>query len=265
MPPKSILKKSVQSVSAQGSVKAQGRDPKHDLDSRHYQTALHHANLIQARKDTEAAVLVALEELVSFPTDTGANASLPSRSDLARFQQLIQPFTPSDYDELFTERNCVDKCAYVFCQRGPTKEADRGPVRLVRGSGNDKGFTPVLAKHAEMWCGRECARRAMFIKVQLNDTPAWERTEGSLKQIQVLDEASEDALIQNVDAIKLSTTPENGLAKAMDELAMERGEDTANISRMTSVMSAEVKENTGVNTVQPQESLIKNKPYSVEG
>ena len=130
--------------------------------------ALHHANLIQQRKDLEILILGSIELLLDFPT-TGQPASNPSTNDITVFRKNLIHFRPSDYEDLIEERNISNKCGYALCPLPKQKES-KSRLRVL-----DQGRKIVEAKSLERFCGDECARRGLWIKVQLNSEPAWQR------------------------------------------------------------------------------------------
>ncbi|KAF2395802.1 hypothetical protein EJ06DRAFT_501287 [Trichodelitschia bisporula] len=143
----------------------------------HLRTALHHARIIQAQKDIESLIFTNLETLLDYPL-----SSPPSTADISSFQTLIAPFQPSDYDELLTERHCAKRCAWVLCPN-PPPPPKRGKWAIV---GNTSATIKVVdAKSLDLWCSPECARRAMYVKVQLNEEPAWLRRAGAAPRIEV--------------------------------------------------------------------------------
>jgi len=190
--------------------------------------AMYHANLIQQRKDVEAQVLDGMEEMIEFPTEHNASANNPSQADIHQFQKLIQPFQASDYDALIEERNAAEKCGYIFCPK-PRPTLTRETMqshRIVRNvvGGVTKGDLKIVpANQFQTWCSRDCAKRAMFVKVQLSEIPAWERDVGGANQVTLLDESDE------TPAKSLATTSlDRGYEhrQALADLARERGEQT---------------------------------------
>lgn len=171
MAPKSILKKPAASEEATPSA-AKTRD------DRNREIALYHANLIQAQKDVEAEIFASLEVLIDFPTDPQSTSVHPAEKDIAEFKKRIHPFTPSDYDELIEERRIDNKCGYVFCSNAPKKTAGGGKFKIV---GKQKGgeFKVLDRAKSECWCSTDCAKRALYIKVQLIEEPAWSRRGGT--------------------------------------------------------------------------------------
>lgn len=241
MPPKSILKKT-QSPNLQGDIVHTSRAESTDVSSKQREVAVHHAQLLQQRKNVEAANLSAIEELMDFPSDSSAGAAHPSSSDMVRFKHLVQSFQPSDYNELLQERNCIDKCGYVFCPRTRRIEPGRGSVRLQAGGRDNTKF--LSAKQVEMWCSDACARRALYIKVQLSEQPAWERSGGFTSPIELLDQYGQEALESKVGQHTVGDADDDAaLAKAVEELALERGEQKDS-RKPTAVMRETVNERT---------------------
>lgn len=199
---KSTLKTSVPSVHA-SSAPSGHSDPstnrsssrKKSPDPRHLAIALHHAHNIQSRKDTEATILSRIESLIDFPTLDSADASSPSPEDVATFKSSLLPFQPSDYDNLILERNIDGKCGYALCAKQHRKEDPKTKMRILWGpkgsgpGGRGKEMKIVPKEKLEMWCSDDCAERAMYIRVQLNETPAWERTDKGNVDIKLLEEA----------------------------------------------------------------------------
>jgi hypothetical protein len=87
--------------------------------------------------------------------------------------------------------------------------------------GNSKGNIRIVpASKFEMWCSKDCAKRAMFIKIQLSDSPAWERTRGKDKQVRLL----EENVIVPLESDAGTDMKAAEKYQAMSELAVERGE-----------------------------------------
>jgi len=190
--------------------------------------AMYHANLIQQRKDVEAQVLDAMEEMIEFPTEHNAKANNPSQADIHHFQKLIKPFQASDYDALIEERNAAGKCGYTFCPK-PRPTLTRETMqshRIVRNviGGITKGDLKIVpANQFQTWCSRDCAKRAMFVKVQLSEIPAWERDVGGENQVTLLDE-SDKAPAKSPATTSHDNSDEH--RQALADLARERGEQT---------------------------------------
>jgi hypothetical protein len=216
--PKSILKNSV----ATGPSKAE----------RDRETALYHAYLIQNRKDIELEILISTETLIDLPTpNASTSVSSPSSSDVHTFKTLLQPFQPSDYDTLILERNINHKCGYVLCPEPNRTDDAKGGFRILgAGRGTNNQFKVVTKEELERWCSEECARRALYVRVQLSERPAWERG-GSLKDvspIELLDEpkrgVAESELVASLGGMGLDQEQEVKREQGVRDLALERGD-----------------------------------------
>lgn len=131
--------------------------------------ALYHAHIIQNQKNIELAILESVELLLDFPT-TNNPASHPSDRDVTEFKKNLVHFQPSDYDDLIEERNIVHKCGYPLCPLQNKLQPTKAKFRVL-----DKGRRIVETKQLERFCSDECARRGLWIRVQLNEEPAWLR------------------------------------------------------------------------------------------
>lgn len=205
---KSVLKKSADSV------EVERQTPR---DERNLEIALYHANLIQAQKDVEKEILNALETLIDFPADPSSSSREPSSSDVGTFKQLVQHFQPSDYDELFEERRIAERCGYVFCPN-PPKKSGRGGKFTFLGGKKGQEFRVVEKQKTECWCSPECAHRALYVRVQLDEEPAWLRRAGGVAPIQLLTERDEEEKREKV------TMDQEALRKDLEKLKIERGE-----------------------------------------
>ncbi|KAJ4342810.1 hypothetical protein N0V85_009839, partial [Neurospora sp. IMI 360204] len=89
----------------------------------------------------------------------------PSLHDTSQFLGLIKDFTPTEYLELIEERNCLGSCGYVLYPR--PKRNYEGEYKIIMRTGN-------IAKTEDLnkWCCDECAVRALYVKVQL-DNPSY--------------------------------------------------------------------------------------------
>lgn len=136
--------------------------------------AIHHARLLQDRKDTEAAIFTNILTLLDYPLHPSHPPSAPHPADVDGFASLVHIFQPSDYDDLIVERNLTDnRCGYALCPNKRRKFRGAGTYKLVNKGRKD--FDIVETAELEKWCSTECTRRALWIKVQLNETAAWER------------------------------------------------------------------------------------------
>jgi hypothetical protein len=166
--------------------------------------ALHHARLLQARKDTEAAIFDSTIHLLDLPLHASHPASSPHPDDIAAFTHHIRLFQPSDYDDLITERNLThlpssststtttkqSRCGYALCPNPRRRYPNAGRYKLVNKGRPD--FDIVETAELERWCSTVCTRRALWVKVQLSETAAWERAGGDVVKIELYPEKKED-------------------------------------------------------------------------
>lgn len=170
-------------------------EKKPDADPRHIAVAVYHAHQLQARKDIEALIVERIENLTELPRIPGAQASSPSREDVVNFKNAIQPFQPSDFDNMILERNIEDRCGYALCPKQRRKGDPKGQFRVIWGKngsgpgGRGKDMKVVSKDKYEKWCSDECAERAMYVRVQLIEQPSWERPPGQVPNLLLLEES----------------------------------------------------------------------------
>ncbi|OAA58727.1 Cytochrome P450 [Cordyceps fumosorosea ARSEF 2679] len=189
------------------------------------EVALQHARVIQHRKDLEAEILDSLVLLSEYPLERPAHpgpdaAARPSPSDVAGFKTHVRLFQPSDYDDLVAERHVNGLCGYALCPR-PHRDAGAGGAWRITAAGRI-----VRREDLERWCSQACARRAMYVKVQLSEAAAWERAGCPDIHIDLLDEARlegelEGATRQLAD-MQIEEQARQG-REAEAALALERG------------------------------------------
>lgn len=217
--PKSILKKSSYPATSVTSSKTR--------EERDREVALYHANLIQQRKEIELEILLSTETLIDYPlAGPPYDASNPSPADAKTFKELLRPFLPSNYDELIVERNINDHCGYTLCPNPRQKDGAGGKYRILGMNGKAKDFKVVEREELEKWCSPECARRTLYVRVQLSETVAWERGVGeSAINIDLLDEprATEASITADLQRLNLKAESASSKKDAAD-LALERGD-----------------------------------------
>ncbi|KAF2236946.1 hypothetical protein EV356DRAFT_530459 [Viridothelium virens] len=235
--PKSILKKpgGPDATTEAQAVRAQ----------RNRDIAIHHATLIQQQKDAEAQILEAIEELIDFPSTENADPSNPSSVDVSRFTSLVAPFQPSDYDSLIEERHCAEVCGYALCPRKPLKQNTTAKMRILgrKGTGEDLKFVPT--KQLELWCSEDCAKRALYIKAQLNEEPAWLRRASKTMEITLLNDEPRRTFTATLPQRLKGTTSKGSDAEienSLSNLALERGEQPSS-ARPTGLMNNNILEN----------------------
>ncbi|KAF1830231.1 hypothetical protein BDW02DRAFT_573222 [Decorospora gaudefroyi] len=240
MPPKSILKNKNKNATVSANAPP-GRKP---ANPRHLAVARHHASVLEDRKRVEGEVLEAVMTLMDFPTSPDADAKRPSPADAHLFQKAVIPFQPADYDALIEERNIADKCGYALCSRPKKKARSTARKQFVD---TDHGVEIVDRKVLEVWCSDDCAKRALYVKVQLSEEPAWLRQGGYHDKIELLVENEEEhgqALplrLKQEGATKADGEDEDEDADmnaawaahndALTDLALERGDKPGQLSK----------------------------------
>ncbi|KAL2887124.1 putative RNA polymerase II subunit B1 CTD phosphatase RPAP2 [Ceratocystis lukuohia] len=191
------------------------------------EVAIKHAQTIQMRKEIESQVLDSIVALSEFPLARSPkySAKYPSSSDIQEFKARIRLFQPSDYDDLIEERNHNNLCGYSLCPNPRIKVAGRGNWKIINTGRKDFNIVPKV--DIEKWCSTDCARRALYVKVQLNETAVWERAGSSILSIDLLNEGqanieSLNAITSEMDKIKLDQ--DRTTVRNLQDLANERGE-----------------------------------------
>ena len=108
-------------------------------------------------------------------------------------------------------------------------------------------------KHkVENWCSDDCAKKALYVKAQLSETPAWERRAGDRNPL-VLYGAAATAAAKATQPTQLPLRQKPTSAATNDrDLAYERGEvDKVADAKMDKVIKAQVQENSVVSSVMP--------------
>jgi hypothetical protein len=192
------------------------------------QIALAHARILQQQKDLELQILSAIDTLSTFPltrSPSHYSAASPAPSDISSFKSLIRPFQPSDYDDLVEERNILGHCGYSLCPK-PRRTDVGGRFTLV--NHNRPDFAIVETKDVQKWCSDKCARRALYVKVQLNETAAWERVAMPEVRIDLLDEEPERGGAKDADVARdnaqLKLSEERKAKSDSAALSLERGD-----------------------------------------
>lgn len=112
-------------------------------------------------------ILDSVLRLLELPRTPNADPTRPSESDAAEFRQTIVQFKPNDYDMAIEERHSNGSCGYALCPRPAKKVKGGGKFAFVE-TASDLHIMP--RKIAELWCSQDCAKRAMYVKVQLGET-----------------------------------------------------------------------------------------------
>ena len=203
-------------------------------EERDRQTAIYHAEIIQQRKDLELIILNSTEALIDFPSAATVDPADPHHDDVSAVRSLLVPFQPSDYDGLIQERNIEEKCGYVLCPRARLLQDTKAQFRILRVGRQEGGLKIVPREYLEKWCSEACQRRAMYVRVQLSEEPAWMR-EATAAEIVFLDEVGRkqnaevrdkqiNRLAEEVGKVQIGGGECAQRKEERRELARERGE-----------------------------------------
>lgn len=225
--PRSILKSSL-------STHAPSPPPARSRDDRNRGTALYHAQLIQQQKEVEALILTFTEKLLDLPSFSAADPAHPCSTDSELVKSSLRLFQPSDYDSLIEERNINKQCGYVLCPRPNRLQDTQAKYRILYGRGRGPDALKIVERQTlEQWCSDDCGKRALYIKVQLNEEPAWTRSHTIDGNILLLEDipnhqSGEDGEVSQQEHVKsLDLDREKDLAAHMRTLAIERGDNNA--------------------------------------
>ncbi|KAI5920220.1 Rtr1/RPAP2 family-domain-containing protein [Camillea tinctor] len=244
--PKGILKKPTTTTSTTTSSSDSSISRRQPPKSDPRDVAIQHARIIHSRREVEEQISDSIIELSWFPPSCSPvptptpeyDASRPCPEDADAFKRLVRLYQPGDYDDLIEERNANGLCGYALCGRARTRVAQKGEFKLVNYGRRD--FNIVPKRELEKWCSQRCARRAMFVKVQLNETAAWERAGISAIQIDLLEEEEEQQQQErnaqaktkaNGDADADTTQAAAQLAKEVENLKIEAEQKAAQDAR----------------------------------
>ena len=228
--------------------------PARSREDRNKETAIYHAQLIQQRKDVEASILAATETLLDLPSSSAADPARPLLQDMTLVKNSLKPFQPSDYDSLIEERNINKQCGYVLCPRPNRQEDTKAKYRILHGKGDGPSSLNFVERHTlERWCSDECGKRALYVKVQLKEEPAWSRAGSSGGDILLLEDERSDqnrheddsTLIEQLRSLDMNLEEDEVVAR-MKALAIERGDEKAP-SRSFGLAEVDVRENNNLN------------------
>lgn len=127
-----------------------------------------------------AEILESTETLLEFPRSSMSDARHPAESDIIEVKNLLRTFQPSDYDSLVEERIIDNKCGYVLCPHPKRLELTNAKYRILQSKSHGAPSLKIVERQElERWCSEECGKRALHIRVQLDEEPAWVRSAGS--------------------------------------------------------------------------------------
>ena len=257
--PRSILK-SPPSTNAPSPPAARSRD------DRNREAALYHARLIQQQKEVEALILASTEKLLDLPSLSSADPAHPCSTDSKLVKSSLRLYQPSDYDSLIEERNINQQCGYVLCPRPNRLQDTQAKYRILYGRGRGPDALKIVERQTlERWCSDDCGKRALYIKVQLNEEPAWTRCHTIDGNIILLEdipnhqrsEDSETRLQERFQSLNLDR--EEDLTAHMRTLAIERGDINAS-SKLFSVVEPNINEK----TIREDEAFVPEPPTTEE-
>lgn len=218
MPAKSILR---QPSPKPKSTLSDEQKAQAERERRNLGIALHHASRIQSQKDIQAQILSDIERLIDFP-----HGSSFTPSEASNFVSLAQPFQPSDFDSLVEERRIDGKCGYALCSQAPRS-----------GTMGSSAAWKLKGKGAEDYCSNDCLRKALYVKAQLSEVPAWEREPGQQPEI-MLHQDDRPSVEREPPKVAVANDIHKHVA---NDLALERGETAASF-RPGQVMTSAVVE-----------------------
>ena len=219
--------------------------------------AVQHARILQTRKDLEASILDSLIILSEYPADrsSSCSAASPSVSDVAALKKHVRLFQPSDYDDMVEERNVNKLCGYALCP-DPKPKSRGGKWTFNHGQIVDR-------EELERYCSDGCKKRALYVKIQLSETAAWERAGIPDIQIDLLDDDLSE-MEKTADQFgRLKLEDQRQAARDASELALERGEKDALSAKMKKLRIA-LKENEGT-APQDGEQAFDDDHLRIEG
>ena len=221
-------------------------------EDRNKDIAIHHAQLLQQRKDVEALILASTEAMLDLPSSPAADPARPRLQDVALVKNFLRPFQPSDYDSLIEERNIDKKCGYVLCPRLNRQEGTKARYRLLHGNGRDK--LKFVEQHIlERWCSDDCGKRALYLKVQLSEEPAWTRVGSSGGDLLFLEDErngqkrheDDSTLTEKLESLNMGLDEDEVITR-MKALIIERGDGKAP-SRAFALAEIDVREKRNAN------------------
>ncbi|KAI1306886.1 Rtr1/RPAP2 family-domain-containing protein [Xylaria venustula] len=222
--PKGILKNKGAPPSA-STGQRQASDPR--------EIAVQHARIIHSRREIEDQISDSIIELSKFPATRSPsyNASDPPPADVESFKNQVRLYQPSDYDDLVEERNANGLCGYTLCPNPRSRVSGGSTFKILNYGRSD--FNIVPSRELEKWCSQICAKRAMYIKVQLNETAAWERAGIASIRIELYEEDSSSTagnaarqLENDMENMKIEALEKS--AQNAHDLALERGDNIGN-------------------------------------
>ena len=263
---KSILKKPPATDKMVASTTPRSRE------DRNRETALYHANLLQQRRDAETLILASTEILLDSPSSPDSDPANPSSKDASVVKTLLKPFQPSDYDALIQERNIDRKCGYLLCPHFNKLQDTNAKLRILQSAGKGPDALRVVGRQKlEKWCSDECGKRALYIRVQLNEEPAWIRAgdfSGSIRLLEDIpapkqSQEADSILVKGLEKLEIGLE-EDRVVAALKELAIERGDGDA-VSRASRLVEVDIQENSNLSLEEPSSPTATTEHHRVYG
>jgi RNA polymerase II-associated protein 2 len=228
-------------------------------NQKHLDIALHHARIIQHRKDVENKIFECLEKLIDYPLSENAQPESPSDSEAAEVTRLLQLFSPSDFEDLVDERRMADRCGYPLCPRPPAKQKSDARYRIIRTS-KGNGVSAVPKEKFESWCSPACTQRSVFLKRQLSGEPAWARKESYFQTLSYPVGNPKDGKTISPSPQPLAkneSSTDEDISEGMTKLALRPKPDQENSSEdSTQILRPKVVERESINA--PEEPQLED-------
>lgn len=209
--------------------------PRMQVNNQQKSTALHYARNIQYQKSMQDRILDMIVNTVDLPSHSNADPARPSASDATLFKQALTIFQPKDFDDMILERNIYEKCGYALCARPNLKQNREVRDLVYQQTKRSRDFQLHKKEELEKWCSVDCAKRAMFARLQLGTEPAYLR-ETPVEGILLLEEstigAAENDLTSTMDGLRLEGSNETDLASSIQGLALEQSKKDVLEERM---------------------------------
>ncbi len=151
-------------------------------ESRVRATAVHHARMIEEKKQLRNRIADLVVECFDLPSQSVPSPAKASAKDVSLFKESLNLFQPTDFDDLIVERNIDSRCGYALCSNPNQKAPHQG-----KHVWSTEAHFFVDKAEFERWCSKKCRDRGAFVRVQLSTEPAWLREDRPL-DVKLLDE-----------------------------------------------------------------------------
>lgn len=217
--------------------------------------AIIHAKALELRKKVELSILRSIETLVDFPPPNpqGSNAPQPTAAqprteDVISMKYHLRHFQRSDYDELIVERNILSKCGFPLCPRQKRRLPGSAKFKALHGATKF-----VEREKLERFCGDDCTKRGLWLRLQLQEEPAWMRRGVEEATVDFWMPHQNVLLLEEHRPIPIAESGRNVSSFEVAKLAQELGE--VGISQSHGVHSA-VKERDPREVEKPSNEML---------